>query len=81
MVQTLGIMVVLILHLLARVINTIYSLNPHNEYGSIDWNPDEFERALQDVSAVRFRENRDKICRTESFMMEDAEYAIVDLWQ
>ena len=61
---------------LGKGYNTIYSLNPHNEYGSIDWNPDEFERLYKRVCG-KISENRDKICRTESFMMEDAEYAIV----
>lgn len=61
---------------LAKGYNTIYSLNPHNEKGSIDWNPDEFDRLYKRICG-KIRENSDKICRTESFMMDDAEYAIV----
>lgn len=61
---------------LAAGYNTIYSLNPHNEVGSIDWDPDEFDRLYRRVCG-KIRENSDDICRTESFMMDDADYAII----
>lgn len=61
---------------LAKGYHTIYSLNPHNEEGSIDWDPDEFERLYHRVCG-KIRENADDICRTEKFMMDDADCAIV----
>ena len=61
---------------LGKGYKTIYSLNPHNEKGSIDWDPDDFERLYKRICG-KIRENADEICRTERFMMDDAEYAIV----
>lgn len=61
---------------LGKGYHTIYSLNPHNEAGSIDWDPDEFDRLYRRVCG-KIRENSDKICRTECIMMEDADYALV----
>ncbi|MEG1849451.1 MAG: transketolase C-terminal domain-containing protein [Oscillospiraceae bacterium] len=61
---------------LGKGYHTIYSLNPHNEAGSIDWNPQEFERLYRRVTG-KISANRDKICRTESILMDDAEYAII----
>ena len=61
---------------LAKGYTTIYSLNPHNEVGSIDWDPDDFERLYKRICG-KIRENSDDICRTESFYMEDADYAII----
>ena len=61
---------------LAQGYHTIYSLNPHNEMGSIDWDPDEFERLYRRVCG-KIRENSDKICRTERYDLDDAEAAIV----
>lgn len=56
--------------------NTIYSLNPHDEKGSIDWDPEVFDKLYKRVCG-KIRENEDKICRTEKYYMDDAEYAIV----
>lgn len=61
---------------LAKGYNTIYSLNPHSEEGSIDWDPDVFEHLYKRITG-KIRENADKICRTESYLLEDAEYAII----
>ena len=61
---------------LGKGYHTIYSLNPHNERGSIDWDPDEFDRLYRRICG-KIRENADDICRTESYFMDDAEYAIV----
>lgn len=61
---------------LAKGYHTIYSLNPHNEVGSIDWDPDEFDRLYRRVCG-KIRENADEICRTEKFFMDDADCAIV----
>ncbi|MCC8194861.1 MAG: 2-oxoacid:acceptor oxidoreductase subunit alpha [Deltaproteobacteria bacterium] len=56
--------------------HTIYSLNPHDEKGSIDWDPDEFDRLYKRVCG-KIYENRHKICRTEPYLLDDAEYALV----
>ena len=61
---------------LAKGYTTIYSLNPHNEVGSIDWDPDDFDRLYKRVCG-KIRENSDDICRTQSFYMEDADYALI----
>lgn len=61
---------------LAAGYNTIYSLNPHNEQGSIDWVPEEFEHLYKRICG-KIRENSDDICRIENFMMDNADYAIV----
>lgn len=61
---------------LGKGYKTIYSLNPHNESGSIDWDPDEFDVLYRRVTG-KIRENSDKICRTERIMMDDAEVALV----
>lgn len=61
---------------LGKGYHTIYSLNPHNEAGSIDWDPQEFERLYRRITG-KIRENRDKICRTERMMLDDAQYALI----
>lgn len=61
---------------LGKGYHTIYSLNPHDEEGRIDWDPIVFDRLYRRITG-KIRENRKKICKTESFMMDDAEYAIV----
>lgn len=61
---------------LGKGYNTIYSLNPHNEKGSIDWNADDFEKLYRRITG-KIRENADKICRTEKYMMDDAQIALV----
>ena len=61
---------------LGKGYNAIYSLNPHDEEGRIDWDPIVFDRLYKRITG-KIRENSKKICRTESFMMDDAEYAII----
>jgi 2-oxoglutarate ferredoxin oxidoreductase subunit alpha len=56
--------------------NTIFSLNPHDEAGGIEWDPDVFERLYKRITG-KITENRDKICRTESFYMDDANIALI----
>lgn len=56
--------------------NTIYSLNPHNKYGSIDWDPQEFDQLYKRICG-KIRENADDICRTESIMMDDADHCLI----
>ena len=61
---------------LGKGYHTIYSLNPHNEKGSIDWDPEEFDRLYKRICG-KIRENRKDICRTESYLMDDAEYVLI----
>ena len=61
---------------LGKGYHTIYSLNPHNEVGSIDWDPHEFDRLYKRITG-KIRENRGKICRVEKYFMDDADYAII----
>jgi 2-oxoglutarate ferredoxin oxidoreductase subunit alpha len=56
--------------------HTIYSINPHNEAGSIDWDPDDYERLYRRVTG-KILDNRNKICRTESNLMDDAEICVI----
>lgn len=56
--------------------HTIYSLNPHDERGRIDWDPDVFEKLYKRITG-KIRENRKDICFTKSFHMDDAEIALI----
>ncbi len=56
--------------------NTIYSLNPHDEKGGIEWDPVVFDNLYKRVCG-KIRENADKICRTERIMLDDAEIALI----
>ncbi len=61
---------------LGKGYGTIYSLNPHDERGSIDWDPDVFEKLYSRITG-KITENRDRICRTKAYHLEDAEFAII----
>ncbi|MGI6603552.1 MAG: 2-oxoacid:acceptor oxidoreductase subunit alpha [bacterium] len=61
---------------LGKGYHTIYSLNPHDERGRIDWDPDVFERLYKRITG-KIRENRDLICHTESYHLDDAELALI----
>lgn len=61
---------------LGKGYNTIYSLNPHDEKGGIDWSPEVFDRLYKRITG-KIRENEDKICRTETYMLDDADIALV----
>ena len=61
---------------LGKGYHTIYSLNPHDEKGSIDWDPIVFDNLYKRITG-KIRENRGKICRTERIMLDDAEVALV----
>jgi len=61
---------------LGKGYHVLYSLNPHDEIGRIDWNPDVFERMYNRITG-KIRDNRDRICRTQSFHMDDADYALI----
>jgi 2-oxoglutarate ferredoxin oxidoreductase subunit alpha len=61
---------------LAKGYKTIYSLNPHDEEGRIDWDPVVFDKLYKRITG-KILENRKRICRTEQFFMDDADCAIV----
>jgi 2-oxoglutarate ferredoxin oxidoreductase subunit alpha len=61
---------------LGKGYNVIYSINPHDEKGSIDWDPDAFDRLYKRVTG-KISENRNRICRTSSIMLDDADYALI----
>lgn len=56
--------------------HTVYSLNPHSEEGSIDWDEDVFEKLYERITG-KITQNRDKICTTRGYYLDDAEYVLV----
>ncbi len=56
--------------------HTLYTLNYHNEDGTIDWNDKGYEKLYQRITG-KISENRDKICKTESYFLEDADSVII----
>ena len=56
--------------------NTIYSLNPHDEAGGIDWDPDVFDKLYKRITG-KISENRDRICRTKGYYLDDADVALI----
>ena len=61
---------------LGRGYHTIYSINPHDEKGSIDWSPDVFERLYTRIPA-KILKHRGKISTVRRFCMDDAKIALV----
>jgi len=56
--------------------HTLYTLNYHNEDGTIDWNDKGYKKLYQRITG-KISENRDKICKTESYFLEDADSVII----
>lgn len=56
--------------------HSIYSLNPHDEKGNIDWDPDVFEGLYKRITG-KVWENRNVISTIQVFEMEDAEIALI----
>jgi len=54
----------------------LYTLNYHNEDGSIDWNDKGYKKLYQRITG-KISENRDKICKAETYFMEDADSVII----
>jgi 2-oxoglutarate ferredoxin oxidoreductase subunit alpha len=54
----------------------LHSLNPHDEKGSIHWDPDVFERLYERITG-KIQANYDDIVRTTGYYLDDAETAIV----
>ena len=56
--------------------HTLYTLNYHNEDGTIDWNDQGYKKLYQRITG-KISENRDKICKAESYFMDDADSVII----
>ena len=54
----------------------LHSLNPHDEYGGIAWDPDVFEQLYQRITN-KIRANYDDIVRVEEHHLNDAKIALV----
>jgi 2-oxoglutarate ferredoxin oxidoreductase subunit alpha len=61
---------------LGRGYHTIYSINPHDEKGSIEWDPDAFERLYTRIPA-KVADNREKISTVQRYCLDDASVALV----
>lgn len=56
--------------------HTIYSLNPHDEKGGIEWDPIVFDDLYKRITG-KIRENSKKICKSERIMLDDADVALI----
>jgi 2-oxoglutarate ferredoxin oxidoreductase subunit alpha len=56
--------------------NHIYSLNPHDETGNIDWDPDVFEDLYERITG-KVTDHKDIVCTTQSWGMDDAELVLI----
>lgn len=54
----------------------LHSLNPHDEGGSIHWDPDIFETMYERIIG-KIRRHYDDIVETEAFFLDDAEIGLV----
>jgi len=54
----------------------LHSLNPHDEHGSIHWDPDVFE-ALYERITGKITAHYDDIVRTEGFFLDDAQIHLI----
>jgi 2-oxoglutarate ferredoxin oxidoreductase subunit alpha len=54
----------------------LHSLNPHDEWGSIHWDPEVYEALYQRITG-KIKANYDDIVRTEAFYIDDAEIGLV----
>jgi 2-oxoglutarate ferredoxin oxidoreductase subunit alpha len=61
---------------LGRGYHTVYSINPHDEKGSIEWDPDAFERLYTRIPGKVAR-NAKKISTTRPHALDDAKVAFV----
>jgi 2-oxoglutarate ferredoxin oxidoreductase subunit alpha len=61
---------------LGKGYNTLYSINPHNEYGSIKWEPEVFERQYERITQ-KILMNVDDIVTTDAYQTEDAELILI----
>lgn len=54
----------------------LYSINPHHPDGNIDWDPGIYERLYERITG-KIRENERAISLIESYLLDDAEIALV----
>jgi 2-oxoglutarate ferredoxin oxidoreductase subunit alpha len=54
----------------------IHSLNPHDEWGGIAWNPDVFEKLYERITG-KITAHVDDIVQTEGFFLDDAEIVLI----
>ena len=54
----------------------LYSINPHNEYGNINWKPEVFEKQYERITK-KILMNIDDIVDTDSYFTDDAEIILV----
>jgi len=56
--------------------HTLYSINPHDERGSIRWDPDVFEAMVARITG-KISQHTDDLIRTEGFFLDDAEIILI----
>ncbi len=54
----------------------LHSLNPHDEYGGISWDPDVFEIMYERIIG-KITKNRDDIVETQRYFMDDAAVVLI----
>lgn len=54
----------------------IHSLNPHDEWGGIAWDPDVFEKLYERITG-KITAHVDDIVQTEGFFLEDADIVLI----
>ena len=54
----------------------LHSINPHDEWGGIQWDPDVFENMVGRI-LNKITRHRDDIIRTQRFFLDDAKIALV----
>ena len=54
----------------------LHSLNPHDELGSIHWDPDVYETLYERITG-KVAHNYDDIVKTESLFLDDAEIGVI----
>ena len=61
---------------LGKGYNTLYSINPHNEFGSIKWEPEIFERQYERITQ-KILMNLDDIVTSDEYQTEDADLILI----
>jgi 2-oxoglutarate ferredoxin oxidoreductase subunit alpha len=54
----------------------LHSLNPHDEYGGISWDPDVFEAMYERITG-KVTSHRDDIVETQGFFLDDAKIVLI----
>ena len=54
----------------------LHSLNPHDEYGGIGWDPDVFEAMYERITG-KVTAHRDDIVETQGFFLDDAKIVLI----